>query len=684
MNVQFRHSSMVSIALALLPQLLLAQFAAAQAAQATKIETDVLLIGGGTSGMTAGIQAARLGARTLVCEETPWLGGMLTAAGVAAIDGNNKLPSGLWGEFRQKLRDHYGGASKVETGWVSNTLFEPHVGDSIWKVMVRAEPMLAAVHGVRVVNVLKDGKRVVGAVFQTASTMMKRTITTATLTVRAKVVIDATELGDVLALAGAAFDMGMESRAVSGEKMAPAKANTIIQDLTWVAVLQDYGTGADRTTDRTIPRPANYDPKEFNGCCKESCYDGISPDSAAKLVDAQKMLDYARLPVTSGGAKYMLNWPRMGNDYYLNAIPLSHETRLRAYEQAKQRTLRFVYHIQHTLGFKHLGLAAEFPTTDSLALMPYHREARRVQGVVRMNVNHILQPNNYALYRTAIAVGDYPIDHHHAKNPNAPSIDFPPVPSFSVPLGALLPRDAAKQRVEGLIVAEKSISVSNLANGTTRLQPCVMLIGQAAGALAGLAVKNNIPPNQVSVRSVQQILLDATCWLLPFLDVPPEHPQFQAIQKVALVGALRGTGVPYKWANQTWFYPDSSMSVRELITAVVVASGKARDKILNDRTGSARIEMANTAMEIRTERGNEASKPATVRDMWQAMATLSTGFTQERDALKKEFPDDEKTLTRKEIAYILHMVFHPFDRIPIDLQGIILSPQRFSPTRRKR
>ena len=43
--------------------------------------------------------------------------------------------------------------------------------------------------------------------------------------------------------------------------------------------------------------------------------------------------------------------------------------------------------------------------------------------------------------------------------------------------------------LKDLIVAEKSISVSNIINGTTRLQPMVMQIGQAAGALAALAVK---------------------------------------------------------------------------------------------------------------------------------------------------------------------------------------------------
>ena len=60
-------------------------------------EVDVLVIGGGASGVTAGIQASRMGSQTLIVEETPWLGGMLTSAGVSAIDGNYNLPAGLWG-----------------------------------------------------------------------------------------------------------------------------------------------------------------------------------------------------------------------------------------------------------------------------------------------------------------------------------------------------------------------------------------------------------------------------------------------------------------------------------------------------------------------------------------------------------------------------------------------------------
>ena len=70
----------------------------------------VLVIGGGTGGTSAGIQSGRMGIRTLVVEAGPWLGGMISAAGVSATDGNHKLPSGLWKEFRDQVYTEYGGA----------------------------------------------------------------------------------------------------------------------------------------------------------------------------------------------------------------------------------------------------------------------------------------------------------------------------------------------------------------------------------------------------------------------------------------------------------------------------------------------------------------------------------------------------------------------------------------------
>jgi len=509
--------------------------------------TDVLVVGGGTSGTAAGIQSARLGVSTIIVESTPWLGGMLSAAGVTATDGNHNLPSGIWNEFREALYTIYGGPNKVFTGWVSNTQFEPHKADSIFKSWAKKEKKLTVLFNYQFQKTIKRGNQLIAVV-------CKHTNNKQVVTIYAKQIIDATDLGDVMASAGAKFDVGMESDAVSGEKMGLQQSNDIVQDLTFAAILKDYGKGVDKT----ISQPANYSPNEFDGACTDFY---IDKSKKAPSVNAQKMLEYGKLP----NNKYMINWPGNGNDYYVNNIGMSQHQRDSVLELAKQQTLRFVYFIQHQLGFKHLGFAEdEFPTKDQFPLIPYYRESRRLKGLVRFNINHILQPFAYNLYKTGIAVGDYPIDHHHKKNPNAPQhLEFPPVPSFNVPLGTLIPPN-----IQGLIVAEKNISVSNVVNGTTRLQPCVLLIGQAAGTLAALAVQQKQFASKVSIRKVQQTLLYHKAMIMPYIDAGIKHPQFEAIQRVGATGILKGEGKPFKWANQTWFYPDSSISETLLVKSV--------------------------------------------------------------------------------------------------------------------
>jgi hypothetical protein len=162
------------------------------------------------------------------------------------------------------------------------------------------------------------------------------------------------------------------------------------------------------------------------------------------------------------------------------------------------------------------------------------------------------------LYRTGISVGDYPVDHHHDCNPDAPKIKFPAVPSFNIPIGCLIP-----ETIDGLVVADKAISVSNIINGATRLQPCVLLTGQAAGVIAALSVVENKNPRELNIRKVQQKLLDSGAYIMPLYDVQPEDKAFQAIQRSTASGILKVMGEPHQWANRTWFFPDSTLTVAE-------------------------------------------------------------------------------------------------------------------------
>ena len=569
---------------------------------------DVLVIGGTTSGTTAALSAARQGVSTLVAEPTPMLGGMLTAQGVSAIDGNHHLPSGLWYEFREKLRSHYGGTKALATGWVSNTLFEPHVADSIFKSMAGAEPLLEVFHGYHLVEIFKSGDTVTGALFIDGQGKQ--------LSVSARVAIDATDLGDALPMSGTPYRLGMDACDLTGEDLAPERANDIVQDLTFVAILKDYGKGMDRT----IMQPEGYDPAEFAYACRTA---------AGQEISAGTMLDYGRLP----NGKFMINWPVNGNDYYMNIVEMPYKQRSEALRPAREKTLRFIYYIQNELGFRHLGIADdEFDTTDGLAYLPYHREGRRLEGVVMLTLNDVTDRyGSSQLYRTGISVGDYPVDHHHDCRPEIGKIPFPPIPSFAVPMGAMIPSET-----ENLIVADKAISVSNLINGSTRLQPVVLLTGQAAGILAALAVKAECTPREVPVRRLQEALLSQKVYLAPLYDVSPNDPDFELLQRIAVTGILRMIGEPFGWENRSWFFPDRTLSVGEFSRGLHEYAPQV--EVSDD---PAPLTAALAAELLRNAGGDIAP-------------------------CKSSQP-----LTRREAARMIESALHPFER-PVDFNGKFL------------
>lgn len=578
---------------------------------------DVIIVGGGVSGTTAGIRAARLGAKTLIVEQSPWLGGMLTSAGVSATDGNYRLRGGMWGELRDSLEAHYGGAEALKTGWVSNLLFEPSIGARIFRSMADKEELLTVK-------------------FETELTLLERTEEGWKLTlqgprgkkqVTSRVLIDGTELGDVAAEAGVKYDIGMESRAVTGEDIAPEEANGIIQDLTMVMILKDYGR------DMTIERPAEYDSTLFACACDNAiCH---TPKETNRLWSKQMMMSYGRLP----NGKIMINWPIEGNDYYVNMIEMTAEEREEAVQKAKNHTLCFLYFIQHELGLNTLSLADdEFPTEDQMPLMPYHRESRRTHGEVRFQLNHITNPYDYTLYRTAIGVGDYPVDQHHTRYTGweaLPNLYFHSVPSYGVPMGVLLPKE-----VDGLIVAEKSISVSNLVNGSTRLQPVVLQIGEAAGIVAALAVKQGIEPREVSVRDVQREVLQGGGYLLPYLDLPTTDPHFKALQRVGVTGIIEGVGMTVGWENQTWFKADEPISIAEL---------------------SRGLNRFDEQFELNTD-----SRPTTLADLERWFGEINDAMW---NAWGLEDYNANRALSRKECAVVIDALLRPFYKYPVTLQG---------------
>jgi hypothetical protein len=165
------------------------------------------------------------------------------------------------------------------------------------------------------------------------------------------------------------------------------------------------------------------------------------------------------------------------------------------------------------------------------------RECRRIIGVQTLTAHDLGRFEKAKHTTTAVAMGDYFMDLDHGKTAHAiePELDSGELPTgggpFQVPFEVFIP-----EKIDGFLPAEKNLSQSRLANGATRLQTITMLTGQAAGAIAALAVKLGVQPRALQPVAVQQILLEAGSTLIQrwHADVPWGTELWRATQLLAL------------------------------------------------------------------------------------------------------------------------------------------------------
>ncbi len=488
------------------------------------LKTQILVVGGGTGGTAAAIQAARRGAQVTLVSEFPWLGGMLTSAGVSVPDGNELVAfqTGLWGAFLRELRQRQEGG--LDHAWVSFFSFDPRLGARILADWVAELPNLRWIQGQRPRAVQRQGDRLTAVRFDHC-------------TIEADLILDATELGDLLALGDVDYRWGWEPQELWQEPSAPTQVQLDgepvcrrypVQSPTWVVYLEDYGDQLAPPIVSPLAHPPSFD----------GSWGGWS--------DAQ-FLDYGRLP----GGRFMLNWPGIGNDYGegLDRL-LGGDISRRTYgEEAIAHSLAFAAYVQQRVGRRY-GLArGVFPDVagpggGALALHPYFRESRRLEALTTVTETDILPragarvavlPLNDRGQVSAIALGNYPNDHHY------PGFDYRLAPKslrwggrwtgtpFTIPYEALVPA-----AVDSLLACEKNIGVSHMANGATRLQPVVLGIGQAAGMAAALCVQRGCQPRDLPVRELQEALLGdplAPAAVIPLFDADPQRPDWLDLQR---------------------------------------------------------------------------------------------------------------------------------------------------------
>ena len=481
---------------------------------------DVIVWGGGTGGVAAAVQAARSGAQTLLLTPGPWLGGMLSAAGVSAPDGHELScwQTGLWGQFIRTLATTV--PEGLDQNWVSCFGFRPEQAERLLQSWVKAEPLLQWRSGCRLETVVRRGDRIQALELDCNGERQR---------VDSRIWIDGSDLGDLIALAEAPFRWGWEPNDIWNEPSAPSADSLAedpffsrqpVQSPTWVVMGQITGVVSHP---RERPAPA-------------------APfDKALDVVGLERTLTYGRLP----GGLVMLNWPLGGNDWHdgLRRSISSQDSERDALDQEmQQHSLQFLDQLSRCSdGWLTRGDA--FPSAQPhLALMPYWREGRRMVGHAVVSERDLLPVTQQArrshLHATSIAVGTYANDHHY------PGDDWPLAPKscrwggrwtgtpFCIPFEALVSAD-----VSNLLAAEKCFSVSHMANGATRLQPLILNIGQAAGLAAALAARCNLEPRDLPVESLQQQLIDepqAPAAVMPIWDWPCWHPHWREAQRRAL------------------------------------------------------------------------------------------------------------------------------------------------------
>ena len=487
---------------------------------------DVVVWGGGSGGASAALQSARSGANTTLLTPGPWLGGMVSSAGVCAPDGHELTcwQTGLWGAFLRQLELEE--PTGLDHNWVSCFGYRPKTAEQILQRWVAAEPRLEWRPHCRLEHVQCQQGRLQSMDIHSSNGLE---------TFAAEVFIDGSDLGDLLAQTSSPCRWGWEAKEVWNEPSAPQQSRLEsevffqeqpIQSPTWVVMGQLHGELAQHHAS-AIPR---------NPFVRSTASFGV-----------ERTITYGRLP----SGLVMLNWPLEGNDWHIGldrAISTDAKVRAELAQEMQGHSKDFLAALSECSG-GWIAAGNAFPGADpSLALMPYWRESRRLIGRTTVTEHDLLPISTGALRGplpidsegrcTSIAVGTYANDHHY------PGEDWPLAPKsvrwggrwsgtpFCIPFDALI-----SESISNLVMAEKGFSVSHMANGATRLQPLILNLGQVAGLAAAMAVRQGCGVGDLAVDDIQSALIhepQAPAAVLPLWDWPHWHPHWVEAQEQGL------------------------------------------------------------------------------------------------------------------------------------------------------
>jgi hypothetical protein len=512
--------------------------------QAGDKEYDIVVYGGTSGGISAAVQAARMGKTVVLLEPGKHLGG-LTSGGLGATDiGNKKAIGGIAREFYQRIKNHYatdaswkyekrsefkgpGHDPKEDTAWT----FEPHVAEQVFKGLLREHkvPVLFSQRLDLKKGVHKHGDRIIFIKMESGETF------------DGKMFIDATYEGDLMAKAGVSYHVGREANKTYGETLngvqvknathhqfiknvdpyvKPGDPSSGLVPLVRAGRPGKDGDGDNRiqaynfrlcATDRPEnrrpwPRPVNYDEKQFELLLRNF-------EAGDHRLPWNPILMPNRKTDSNNNFAFStdyigMNYSYPDGDYATRAkIWQEHVD----YQQGLMCTLANHPRVpakvrQH---FQTWGLAKdEFTDTDNWPHQLYVREARRLVGA------YVMIEQNCRGLRVAedsVGLAAYTMDSHniqryvtqegYARNEGDVQVGgFGPYP---ISYRSIVPKASECTN----LLVPVCLSASHISYGSIRMEPVFMVLGQSSASAAALAIDAKIDVQAVSYEKLRERLL---------------------------------------------------------------------------------------------------------------------------------------------------------------------------------
>ena len=498
-------------------------------------DTDIIVYGSTPGGLCAAIAAAREGAVVVLLEPTNHVGGMNTG-GLSHCDSNQMVRSTLMGLFHEwhtrVVKDYtdrgakapYDPAVKDQSRWV----FEPHVALRVTRAML-SEAGVSVLVNERLKSVKKDGARITSLITDNGE-------------FKAKVFIDGTYEGDLMAEAGVDWTIGREGRMDFGEPLAGKRypksrmnINGFDDNGKLLPLVTTVDGGPDEAGDQNImtysfrlcltadpanripmPKPANYDPARFEVIRR---YLRGGGDSQQVGFDLYPLPGDKHDGNNSIGRQFSIGLVGGGNDWHKS----DDAGRKAIWEAHKQYTLEFYQFLTTDSAvpqdvrntYVGLGLCKdEFAGHEHFPPALYVRESRRMKGL------HVISQKDIREKPTKddpIAISSFPIDSHdcqrialqsggvinegtifpvHRKNSQQGH-------AYHVPYRSVLPQP--KQCVNLLVPV--ALSCTHVGMSSLRIEGAWMVIGQGAGVAAALAARQGVAVQDVPYENLRQRLL---------------------------------------------------------------------------------------------------------------------------------------------------------------------------------